>query len=107
MPILEDSRGPFTLTVDEEIDQLVAHLVAKRTGIIVGKFAYPVRDGYELLTKDGLVFTGVITDELAASIANEVLRIDLAAFVGSTLKANGQADIEIVRETTTKGINAV
>jgi len=105
--IFAGCRGAITFTYSGESNQMVAHLVEKVSRNIVGYFSYPAREGYQLLTKDGYVYSGVLTEAMTIK-ANEVdLSIEIKAYVGTNEIPIGVADVGKVVDNTVKKLNAV
>jgi hypothetical protein len=100
-------KGAISLTTSEAVEQIVAHLVEKNGRRVVGKFSYPAREGYETLTEDGNIYTGVLLPEMTAKAATEQLTIEVKDFVNDDWHPIGVGDVARVVDNTVKNIEAV
>jgi hypothetical protein len=105
--ILEGSQGYAVFTLDVEVEQVTAHLVVNRTGAIIAKFNYPAREGYILLSKTDNVYRAIIPQSATIGLANEIMRLDFAAFMNGEIKAQGQNLVAPIKDTTTKTLGRV
>lgn len=97
----------FTLTDASGIivhaSELIVHLCKGETSQIVGKLAYPAKDGYTTLSLNGDTYSGVATPAMTAKVVNDNLRLDLAAVIGGN-KASVSAILRYLHDITTKGV---
>lgn len=100
--IYAGSTGTINFRVSTEIIGIVAHLVVKRTNEVVGRFAYPAKDGYQLLVKTGNDYTGRLTAEMTENISTEQLKIEVKPYVDELTSPIGAADVRMVIDNTLK-----
>lgn len=105
--IYAGSKGSVTFNVNQATEQFIAHLVVKRTSEIVGKFSYPIREGYQTLIKVGNNYTGYLTAEMTMNIANEQIKIEVKPFINGHTAPIGAAEIRRIADNTLKSINPV
>jgi hypothetical protein len=107
MSLYAGARGAITFTYDGASTQMVAHLVERVSRNIVGYFSYPARTDYQLLTKLGNVYSGVLTEAMTIK-ANQVdLDIEIKAFVDTDSKPIGVGEVGKFLDNTVKKIDAV
>ena len=83
--------------------EVIAHVCKGETSQIVGKFAYPAKEGYETLSLNGDVYSGIATPAMTAKVVNDNLRLDLAAVIGSN-RSSGSGILRYLHDITTKGV---
>lgn len=83
--------------------EVIAHLCKGETSQVVGKFAYPAKEGYETLTLNGDTYSGVATSSMTAKIVNDNLRLDIAAVIGGN-RSSGSEILRYLHDITTKGV---
>lgn len=105
MPTIKYYSGdsvPFQLTL-AGASEVIVHLCKGETSQIVGKFAYPEKEGYETLSLTGDVYSGVATPSMTAKVINDNLRLDLAAIIGGN-RSSGSHILRYLHDITTKGV---
>ena len=105
--IYAGSKGTIQFTVNQPTSQFVAHLVVKRTSEVVGKFSYPEREGYQLLTKVEANYFGYLTEDMTVRMANEQLRVEVKPFFNSHTAPIGGVDIARITDNTLKLIELI
>jgi hypothetical protein len=93
---------PFQFTL-AGASEVIVHLCKGETSQIVGKFAYPAKEGYETLSLNGDTYSGVATPAMTAKVVNDNLRLDLAAVIGGN-RSSGSAIVRYLHDITTKGV---
>jgi hypothetical protein len=98
------SVGEITFTVSEATTKFIAHIVERVSRRIVGKFAFPAKTGYTLLTKVGNNYSGIISQNVTILAHEEKLDIELKPFISDTLIPIGDAEIARVKRNTLEGV---
>lgn len=86
------SAGKFTVTTTETFDEMVVLLVRSGINEVSAKFAYPIRDGFTELVKDGDNYAAIMTEEQTRSAKAGPHNVEVKLF-----KADGTRPIGIAK----------
>jgi hypothetical protein len=101
MNLFAGDKGSISFNWTGTTEQMAAHIVEKVSRKVVGKFSFPAREGYQLLTKSGDNYTGKLTPEMTIKANTVGIDIEIKAFIDDENYASGRAEIahEVIDNT--------
>ena len=98
-------RGTITFTVSVATTAFIAHLVETKSRRVLGSFAYPTKTGYQLLTKLGNVYSGIVTEAMTIRANEGGLSIEVKPFISTNDIPIGIGEIEErLKRNTLEGV---
>lgn len=111
MNLPEGTKSNIVFTLDHDAAAIIAHIVLEQSKTVIAKFAYPAKTGYQTLTVEGRVYTGIIESSYTINKSNEILILEIGEIIGENIKPIGSgyildSDGEKVRlvDNTIKGL---
>jgi len=93
MNLPEGIKSNIVFTLDHDATAIIAHIVLEQSRTVIAKFAYPAKTGYQTLTVEGRVYTGVMESSYTINKSNEFLVLEIGEIIDSETKPIGVAYI--------------